>query len=150
MVSIPAKISLNNLSFEEIKIGYQFSFERVVNQDLVESFADLVWDYNPLHLDADYAKNTKFGRPIMHGMLLGGFFSALVGMICPGQQCVYISQSLNFKNPLYPNPSAQVIIMGQVVSKSESTKMLTINTVIKNSDGTIIVEGIALVKVGHK
>lgn len=78
---------------------FEFSFE--FSQAQVEAFAEVSGDHNPLHLDAEYAATTQFKRPIVHGSLAGGIFSRLIGMEFPGPGTVYLSQSLNFRRPMY-------------------------------------------------
>ncbi len=145
MGSILTKIVPNNLSFNDIKIGQVFSFKVLVDKALVRSFAKLTGDKNPLHLDNSYAQRTEFGEPIAHGMLLGGFFSTLVGMLCPGKNALYLSQNLRFRNPL--KFGSTVVVTGVVATKYDAVKIVDIKTTIKNKQGTIIVDGLAKVKV---
>ncbi|XGU18336.1 MaoC family dehydratase [Rhodococcus sp. 3Y1] len=66
-------------SFEEISVGdIAVTDPRVVTEDYVRSFADLTWDRHPLHLDPDYAQQTRFGRQIAHGALM---LSTLLGLV---------------------------------------------------------------------
>lgn len=148
MGSTSTKIIPNNLSFDDIKIGAVFSFEVLVDKALARSFAQLTGDKNPLHLDAGYARGTEFGQPIAHGMLLGSFFSTLVGMLCPGRNALYLSQDLRFKNPLKFGHT--VVVAGVVAAKYDATKIMDIKTTIRDKNNTIIVDGLAKVKVRHE
>lgn len=78
---------------------FEFPFE--FSQDQVQAFAKVSGDHNPLHLDAEYAATTPFKRPIVHGLLTGSMLSRLIGMEFPGPGTVYLSQSLNFRRPMY-------------------------------------------------
>ncbi|MBI2024674.1 MAG: MaoC family dehydratase [Candidatus Harrisonbacteria bacterium] len=137
-------LQLSNLNYEGIKIDQEFSFERLVDKQLVDEFAKLSGDFSPLHMDDSYAKTTKFGERIAHGMLLASFFSALVGMLCPGKKGLYLSQTANFKNPC--RLGDKLIVMGKIKSKSDSTRTLELSTIIKNTNGKILVDGSAMVK----
>src|SRR5690606_36110134 len=64
-------------------------------------YAGLSGDHNPVHVSSEYAASSRFGKRIAHGLMSAGFFSALFGMRLPGPGCVYVSQSLNFKRPVY-------------------------------------------------
>ncbi len=119
-----------------------------MDKALARSFAKLTGDKNPLHLDYGYARKTEFGEPIVHGMLLGSFFSTLVGMLCPGQNALYLSQDLRFKNPLKFGHT--IVIAGVVAAKYDATKIIDVKTTIKDEKGTIIVDGLAKVKVRHE
>ena len=72
------------LTFEEIKIGLKKSFEIEITDSLIKSFSELSGDFNPLHTDKEYAISNGFGNKVCHGMLLGSFFSQLIGMYLPG------------------------------------------------------------------
>jgi len=134
-----------NLKFEEISIGQKVSFDTQISKEMVEKFAELSGDYNPLHMDESYAKNSQFKQRISHGMLLGSFFSQLVGMHVPGKKCLYLSQNLNFHNPCYIDD--EISVEGIVKEKSNSTKMLEIETTIRNKKNKLLVDGIARVMV---
>jgi len=131
--------------FEEIKIGTKKMFTVQIAESMLNDFAKLSGDYNPLHMDANYAAITPFKNRVCHGMLLVSFFSRLIGMYLPGKNALYFSQTLNFQFPCFIGD--KVTIEGQVIDKSESTKMITIKTVAYNQEGKIAVDGVATVIV---
>lgn len=88
-------------SFEELTEGLSASFEKVVTEQDVQTFAQVTGDTNPVHLDADYAATTSFEKPIAHGMLTAGFISAAIGTKLPGPGCIYLEQSLKFRAPVF-------------------------------------------------
>ena len=133
------------LDFEQIKIGQTVEFAEKITQTRLDDFAKLSGDYNPLHMDANYAANTRFEKQICHGMLLASFFSKLVGMHMPGKNALYFSQTLNFQAPCYIGD--EVIIQGEVIDKSDSTRIITIKTLIHNNKGVCLVDGVAKVLV---
>ena len=132
-------------SFNEINIGLEHHFDVIIDKKLEEDFAKISGDFNPLHMNEQYAKKTKFGKRVCHGMLLASFFSRLVGMYLPGKNALYFSQNLNFVEPCFIGDI--VIVKGKVMNKSEATKMIKIETTIKNNTGKLLVEGIAQVLV---
>ncbi|MBL77184.1 MAG: enoyl-CoA hydratase [Chloroflexi bacterium] len=136
---------LPELTFEEIKIGLKKSFEIEITDSLIKSFSELSGDFNPLHTDKEYAISNGFGNKVCHGMLLGSFFSQLIGMYLPGKNALYFSQSLNFINPCLVNE--KIIIQGEVTDKSESTKIISIKTKISNQSQKVLVDGIARVRI---
>lgn len=138
-------LKLNNLSYDEIKVGDVFSFEKIVDVELVKKFAEISEDFSPLHVDAGYGKSSEFGGNIAHGALLGSLFSALVGMLCPGEKALYLSQTLNFKKAL--PVGSRVVVEGRVVNKSDAARLIELETLIKNSSGETVVSGTAMVKV---
>jgi acyl dehydratase len=132
------------LGIEEIAIGDQVSFTRQFTDADVSSFAELSRDHNPLHTDDSYAKETMFGRRIVHGMLLGAACSELVGMYLPGLRALYVSQELIFKKPVYPGDT--LAIKGEVLAKSASTGIVEIAITFLRGD-ELVLEGRARVKV---
>ncbi len=86
----------------ELTIGQQFSTSREVTDEFVRKFADVSGDYNPIHLDEEFAKKTRFGRRIAHGMLSGAFISAVLGNEFKDLKIVYLSQTMKFTAPVYP------------------------------------------------
>ena len=136
--SIEAEI--NNLH-----IGQKAEFLEIISESRVQEFAKLSGDFNPHHMDEEYAKKTKYEKRICHGMLLASFFSKLVGMYLPGKNALYFSQNLNFVGPCFIGD--KIIVKGEIIDKSEATKMIKIKTTIKNIEGKLLVEGIAQVLV---
>lgn len=86
---------------EEIFPGMKVSYSQTITDADVKSFAGLSGDHNPVHVSDEYAEESRFGKRIAHGLMSASFFSALFGMRLPGPGCVYVSQSLNFKRPVY-------------------------------------------------
>ncbi len=76
---------------------YNFRFSQA---DVVE-FARITGDNNPLHLDADFAAQTPFKRPIIHGMLGATVFTKVLGTEFPGYGSVYLGQTLEFLRPMF-------------------------------------------------
>lgn len=137
---------LNNakkLEFNEIQIGLKYSFSIKITEEMIDQFALISGDYNPIHTDSNFAQKTKFKQKICHGMLLASFLSQLTGMHLPGEKCLYLSQTLNFLNPCFIDDT--ILIEGEIIRKSESTKILEIETSISNQNSLILVSGKAKV-----
>ena len=132
-----------NYSFAEMKIGIKESFELKISESMVDEFAKNSGDYNPLHVDSDFAEKTKFKKKICHGMLLATFFSRLIGMYLPGKRSLYFSQTLNFVEPCFVGE--KILVVGELIDKSEATRILAIKTTIHNNSGKLLVDGIAKV-----
>ena len=70
-------------TFDEIPIGYTKNFSVKIDEEMLDNFANISGDFNPLHMDEQYAKTTQFKGRVCHGMLLTSFFSRLIGMYIP-------------------------------------------------------------------
>ena len=131
--------------FNDIKIGQTETFELVITESMLDDFARLSGDYNPLHMNENYANSTIFKRRVCHGMLVASFFSRLVGMYIPGKNALYFSQTLKFIHPCFIDDVLK--IEGKVLDKSESTKLITLKTSVFNDIGKCIIDGQAKVLV---
>ena len=132
-------------SFDEIELGMQKSFKVDISEDMLDDFAKLSGDDNPLHTNEEYASSTSFKKRVCSGMFLSSFFSRLVGMYLPGKHALHISQSLNFVNPCFIGET--ITVEGKVIDKSPATKIIKLETTITNESGKRIIDGKAQVIV---
>lgn len=112
-------------SLNDIKVGSSDFFTVKISRKLINSFAALVGDYNPLHVNNEYAKNSVFKRLIAHGMLVSSFFSTFIGMYLPGRNSLIISQKIKYLKPVYINK--KLFIKGVVKNISYGTKLITLD-----------------------
>lgn len=91
----------NKIPLEEIEIGVSVNYSQTITDADIKAFAGISGDRNPVHLDEQYAENSRYKKRIAHGLMTASYFSALFGTKIPGEGCVYVSQSLNFKRPVY-------------------------------------------------
>lgn len=87
-------------TYESIQVGDSFTYTRVLSAEDVQTFADLTGDDNPIHVDAAYAETTRFGKPIVHGVLLLGIISKVLGRDFPGHGSVAVGLSCRFLRPV--------------------------------------------------
>jgi 3-hydroxybutyryl-CoA dehydratase len=130
-------------TFDSINIGINHEFKITITEKIVSDFSVISGDFNPLHIDENYAAKTKFKKRICHGMLLASFFSRLVGMYLPGESALYFSQSLNFISPCFIND--KIVVKGEIIDKNHSTKIITVKTSIINQKNELILDGEAKV-----
>jgi acyl dehydratase len=132
-------------NYGSIAPGEEASFSRVIDEAAVATFAQLTGDYNPLHMDATYATTTQFGERVAHGMLVASFFSTLVGMYLPGRRALFLSQDVRFAKPV--RLGDRITFRGRVRRKTDSLKMLDLDTWAINDAGEEVVRGRAQVMV---
>lgn len=136
---------LKEYTFDELYVGQTETFSLTITESMINEFSKLSGDLNPLHMDDEFAKSTNFEGRLCHGMLLSSFFSRLVGMLLPGKNALYFSQTLNFKNPCFVND--QITIEGKIIDKSESTQIINLETKIFHKNGKCLVDGNAKVMI---
>lgn len=126
--------------------GDKASRTTTITDEMIRAFADLTGDTNPVHLDDEYAAGTRFGRRIAHGMIAAGLISAALANDLPGPGTVYLSQTLQFKVPVYPGDILTTTV--EVKSMRPDKPIATLGTVCTNQEGTVVLEGEAVVLVG--
>ena len=127
----------------ELKIGEQFSTTRDVTDELVRKFAQVSGDHNPLHLDDDYARRTRFGRRVAHGALSEAFISAVIGFEFKERCIVYLSQTLNFVAPVFIGDT--VTTTATVKKIRQDKPVITFDTICKKQTGETVVTGEAVI-----
>lgn len=136
----PVEAKLDNLH-----IGQKAEFTETITESMIQEFAKLSGDYNPHHIDEEYAKKTKYEKRICHGMLLASLFSKLTAMYLPGQGSLYISQTLNFISPAFIDDI--VTASGEITKISSSTGIIRVKTEITNMNNNLLVSGEAKVLI---
>lgn len=128
------------------KVGDEIEIEVTVTDQMVRQYADVTGDKNPVHLDAEYAKTTRFGQRIAHGMLSAGFISQALAMhLGPGG--IYLGQTLKFLNPVFINDD--LIVRLKVLNIREEKGIGVVETVVlKKQSGDVCVKGEATIMRG--
>ena len=124
------------------KIGDNASLSKTFTDEDVRQFASISGDENPVHLNDEYAAQTPFKKRIVHGMLTAGLISAVLGTQLPGEGSIYISQSLNFRAPVYLNDTITARV--EVIKIHERKPIITLKTVCANQDDLVVLEGEAV------
>jgi 3-hydroxybutyryl-CoA dehydratase len=133
------------LPFMKFKPGDTASISKTITDDDIRMFAAASGDHNPLHLDDEFARQTRFGRRIAHGMLSASLISAVIAHELPGQGSIYLGQSLRFVAPVFPGDT--VTATATVISMREDKPILTLETVCTNQRDEVVVRGEATVLV---
>lgn len=129
----------------DIKIGDTFTKSRVITDELIRDFAEISGDDNPIHLDEDFARTTRFGKRIAHGALSSAFISAVLGGEFRERKIVYLSQKMRFTAPAF---IGDTITTTATVSRIREDKgIVTLRTVCTNQNEEVTVEGEAVVMI---
>jgi len=131
--------------FDGIEVGDEASLVHTILADDVAAFAALTGDYNPLHVDPDFAARTDFGKPVVHGMLSASFISTLIGMLLPGPGALWMSQTLQFRSPAFIGDV--LTVRGVVRQKVVAARVLALDIFVSNQRGQEILSGKSTVKL---
>ena len=129
------KESMKN-EYDDVEVGTVFSFTRTISEEHVQRFAKLSGDFNPLHVDKEFGSESKFGGNIVHGMLTASLFSTLMGMYCPGEKCLYLSQNIQFKKPMFYGETIE--IRGTILKKVDALKMIKVLTEVYRGEDLLL------------
>ncbi len=135
-------------TFDQLKVGDTAQFSKTVTETDIYLFAGVSGDLNPAHIDEAYAKETFFKGRIAHGMLSAGFISAVIGMQLPGPGSIYMKQSLSFLAPVRIGDTVTAVV--EVAELLEEKKRVRLRTTCTNQDGTVVIDGEALVSPPKK
>jgi 3-hydroxybutyryl-CoA dehydratase len=123
-------------------IGEQATFSKTLSETDIYSFAGITGDLNPVHVNEEYAKTTKFGKRIAHGLLSASLICMPLGMYLPGPGTIQISQYLEFLKPVYINDTITVLL--EVIEILEKGRV-KIRTLLTNQHHDIVIDGYAIV-----
>ena len=130
---------------DELQVGQAAEMAKTVTEADIALFAGVTGDFNPVHVDAVAAAQSRFGERIAHGMLSAGFISAVIAMRLPGPGSIYLSQSLRFTKPVRIGDTVTTRV--EVVEVMAPKRRLRLATVCRNQNGETVVEGEAVVLV---
>lgn len=131
-------VDFGGIPIENIYVGMAASYTHTVSDADIKAYAGISGDNNPVHMSQPYAEKTKFGKRIAHGLYSVGFFSALFGTKLPGAGCVYVSQNLKFKRPVYIDDT--IIARIEVTSVNLTKRRVFFNTQCYVS-GKLVIDG---------
>lgn len=126
-----------------LQVGQSAQISKTVTDADVVAFAHLVGDVNPVHIDDAFAAKTRFGKRIAHGMFGASMISAVLGTQLPGSGTIYLSQTLRFLVPVYLGDTIHAEVT--VVKVREDKPIVTLETLCKNQDGVVLLQGEAVV-----
>ncbi|KIM12222.1 MAG: acyl dehydratase [Sulfurovum sp. FS08-3] len=128
----------NQVPIEEIEEGMEVSYSQTITDADVKVFAGISGDRNPVHMDDEYAQNSRFKKRIAHGMMSASYFSALFGTKIPGEGCVYVAQSLQFKRPVY---IGDTVVATVIVTKVDLEKRRVFFRTTCKVNSKIVIDG---------
>ncbi len=130
-------------TIDELQIGESAEFSKTIAESDVYLYAGITGDFNPAHINEEYAKKTFFETRIAHGMLPAGFISAILGTRLPGPGTIYLKQDLKFLAPVRIGDTITARV--EVTEVNRDKKKVRLRTTCTNQDGTVVLDGEAVV-----
>jgi 3-hydroxybutyryl-CoA dehydratase len=132
----------------KFNVGDSAEMTKTIEQADIEAFADLTGDHNPVHVDEEFARTTRFGRRIAHGMLTASLISAVLANKLPGEGSVYLGQTLQFVAPVFPGDTVTARVTVKEVR--EGKPIVKLETVCVNQRDELVLRGEATVLVSAR
>ncbi len=129
-------------SYDELEVGMSASFSKTISETDVYLFAGISGDFNPMHLNEEFAKLTPFGTRIAHGALPQSLIAPVLGMKLPGLGTVIPELTVRFRKPTYFGDTITAI--GEVVEKIEKRRWVRMDLRWLNQNGELVAEGSCL------
>ncbi|GAC1403026.1 MAG: MaoC family dehydratase [Candidatus Velthaea sp.] len=129
-------------AFEEFRVGDRATFSKTITEADIVMFAAVSGDFYELHHDEEYAKTTRFGQRVAHGMLSASLLSTTNGALLQRPGGISLSQTLTFKAPVFPGDTLTACT--EVVEILHERRRLRCRTTVLNQRGELVVEGEAL------
>jgi 3-hydroxybutyryl-CoA dehydratase len=127
----------------QLSVGQTYKKSFAITADLIESFARVTGDHNPIHLDEDYARQTVFEKRVAQGMLGAGLLSGVMGCHFPGSGTIYLSQTLKFLKPVFIDD--EITLRLEVLEIIDEKNRVRLETAFTNQKGEAVITGEALV-----
>ena len=124
-------------------VGQTARRTRTVTSRDIELFTEMTGDRNPLHYDEQLAAASRFGAIIVQGGVTSGLLNALVAADLPGPGSVFLHVDWSFKAPVKPGDA--ITAEAEVLEVRDDKPICRLRTTITNGDGTVVVDGTALV-----
>ena len=130
--------------YEDIQVGDKASRAKTISESDVYLFAGITGDFNPIHVNAEYAKESLFKERVVHGILTTGLISAVIGTELPGTDTIYLSQKVDFKAPVKIGDTVTAEV--EVLEKKDAKHIILLRTTVTNQNDVVVIEGEAVVK----
>ena len=129
-------------------VGDSAEITKTIQQTDIDAFAGVTGDHNPVHVDEEFAKTTRFGRRIAHGMLTASLISSVLANKLPGEGSVYLGQTLQFVAPVFPGDAVTARVTVKEIR--EDKPILKLETICINQRDEIVIRGEATVLATDK
>ncbi len=130
-------------TIDELNVGDIAEFTKTITETDIYLFAGITGDFNPAHVNREYAENSVFKARIAHGMLSAGLISTVLGMYLPGPGTIYVSQNLEFKAPVYVGDTITARV--EVAEVLKEKKRIRVKTTCFKGGQVVVLDGEAVV-----
>ncbi|MBI4776218.1 MAG: MaoC family dehydratase [Deltaproteobacteria bacterium] len=139
---VQTKIALGK-SYEELEIGDEASFSKTIGECDIYQFAGISGDFNPVHLNEEYARQTRFEKRVAHGVLSMSLAGSILGMVLPGIGTILVEINTRFKRPVFIGDT--ITAVAKVAEKLEEKKWVRMQVEWYNQRNEVVITGFFVV-----
>jgi 3-hydroxybutyryl-CoA dehydratase len=141
--------NLEPVKWDDYKVGDSAKFTKTITEEDVMKFAEVSGDYNPIHVDPEFAKTAIFGKQVAHGVISVGLISAVMGVKLFGPGILYGEQTVRFVKPVYfgDKLTAVATVAEKFTKKEGKLKFIKCDTKVYNQDDELVTDGEGVVLV---
>ena len=126
-----------------VSVGQSASLSKTISESDVYTFAGITGDLNPAHVNEEYARQSRFGGRIAHGLLSAGLISAAIAMKLPGPGTIYLGQTIKFLAPVRIGDTVTATV--KVLSMDVARRRAVLETTCHNQKDALVITGEATV-----
>ncbi|MCJ7649797.1 MAG: MaoC family dehydratase [Candidatus Lokiarchaeota archaeon] len=136
-------LDLKPVKWEDYEIGDSAEFTKTITEEDVMKFAEVTGDFNPIHVNPEYAKTQMFGKQVAHGALSSGLISAVLGFKLFGPGILYGGQTVKFLKPVFFGDTLTAIgtVKEKFTKKDGKLKFIIAETIVKNQNDDVVTSG---------
>jgi 3-hydroxybutyryl-CoA dehydratase len=135
---------MNSRSIDQLAVGDAAESRKTISESDVYLFAGVTGDFNPLHVDAEYAKTTAFGARVVHGPLTFSLCAGLLGTELPGLGTVAVSNQISYEAPVFFGDTIAVRVEVAELDLERNRAKMAVTW--RNQDGAQVASGSMVVK----
>ena len=135
--------NLEPVKYDDYKVGDSAKFTKNITEEDVMKFAEVTGDFNPIHVNPEYAKTQMFGKQVAHGALSSGLISAVLGTKLFGPGILYGGQTVKFIKPVFFGDKLTAIgtVKEKFTKKDGKLKFIIAETIVKNQNDDVVTSG---------
>ena len=115
----------------------------IITEELINQFAELTGDKNPIHLDEKVATDGRYGKRIAHGFLIASLISAEIARQYPN--AVYTQQNITFRRPVFIGDEIDVEIIKVEMPKGVEGDQIMLRTICRNQKKKEVISGFGVI-----
>ena len=126
-------------------VGEKASLTKTATRESIDSYAAVSGDYNPIHMDEEYARGTIFRKCIAHGLFCLGIVSTIIGTILPGNGTALINEQIKYLAPVFIGDEITATVTISEINKDKN--LMSLSFLCENQNGVTVLSGCCLVKM---